>query len=71
MANRRRRAEPLVKTYIVFGTFNNRYQFVIGQCSSQAEANDVAHRALRVHNRRTGRGARLKTFIFKQVIEVQ
>lgn len=67
---RRKSREPLVKAYIVFGTFNNRYQFVIRQCSSQAEAIDVAHRAIRSHNRRTGRGARLKTFIFKQVTEV-
>lgn len=71
MANRKRRAEPLMKPYVVIGNYNNGIRFVLTQCSSQTEAINIAYDAKRRDARRAGRGARLKTFIFKQVTEVQ
>jgi len=68
--SRKRRAEPLMKPYVVIGSYNNGIRFVLTQCTSVADAIDQAARAKRRDERRAGRGARLKTFIFKLHLEV-
>lgn len=70
MVSRRHRAESLMKPYVVIGNYNNGIRFVLTQCSSQTEAINVAYNAKRRDDRRAGRGARLKTFIFKLHLEV-
>ena len=70
MVSRRHRAEPLMKPYVVIGNYNNGIRFVLTQCTSAVDAIDQAARAKRRDERRAGRGARLKTFIFKLHLEV-
>jgi len=62
--------EPLMKPYVVVGNYNNGIQFVLRQASSQTEAINVAYDAKKRDERRAGRGARLKTFIFKLHLEI-
>lgn len=68
--SRKRRVEPLMKAYVVIGNYNNGIRFVLNQASSQVEAINIAYDARRRDARRAGRGARLKTFIFKLHLEV-